>query len=115
MLEVRERPNGPSRGPDEIGKDTMARQRAQRAQVRRPQSAASERGDFLLASAVGNQMTPLCPACEQPMKECDRAFQCEPCREIIIFFTVSDASPYIAARRVLPEKEVVERRYVSAL
>jgi hypothetical protein len=23
--------------------------------------------------------------------------QCEPCREIIIFFAVSDASPYIAA------------------
>jgi hypothetical protein len=31
------------------------------------------------------------------MKEYDRAFQCEPCREIIIFFAVSDASPYIAA------------------
>jgi len=49
------------------------------------------------------------------MKECDRAFQCEPCREIIIFFAVSDASPYIAARRVLPEKEVTQRRYVNAL
>jgi hypothetical protein len=31
------------------------------------------------------------------MKEQGRAFQCEPCREIIIFFAVSDASPYIAA------------------
>jgi hypothetical protein len=31
------------------------------------------------------------------MKEQGRAFQCEPCREIIIFFVVSDASPYIAA------------------
>jgi hypothetical protein len=34
MLEVRERPNGASRGPDEIGKDTMERQRAQRAKVK---------------------------------------------------------------------------------
>jgi len=113
MLEVRERPNGASRGPDEIGKDTMARQRAQGTQVGRPQSVVSARGNFLLASAVGNQtrlsqaetvdcsgrshcaMTILCPTCEQPMKEYDRAFRCEPCREIIIFFTVSDTSPYI--------------------
>jgi hypothetical protein len=42
-------------------------------------------------------MKPLCPACREPMKEQGRAFQCEPCREIIIFFAVSDASPYIAA------------------
>jgi hypothetical protein len=49
------------------------------------------------------------------MKEYDRAFRCEPCREIIIFFTVSDTSPYIAVQRVLPEKEVTERRYVIAL
>jgi hypothetical protein len=34
------------------------------------------------------------------MKEQGRAFQCEPCREIIIFFAVSDASPYIAASTV---------------
>jgi hypothetical protein len=31
------------------------------------------------------------------MKEQGRAFLCEPCREIIIFFAVSDALPYIAA------------------
>jgi hypothetical protein len=42
-------------------------------------------------------MTPLCPVCEEPMKEHGRAFQCEPCRQIIIFFAVSDASPYLAA------------------
>jgi hypothetical protein len=30
------------------------------------------------------------------MKEQGRAFQCEPCREIIVFFAVSDASPYVA-------------------
>jgi hypothetical protein len=41
-----------------------------------------------------NPMTPLCPVCEEPMKEHGRAFQCEPCRQIIIFFAVSDASPY---------------------
>jgi len=32
-------------------------------------------------------------------------FQCEPCRQIIIFFAVSDASPYVAAGRVLPKKQ----------
>jgi hypothetical protein len=114
MLEVREGPDAAGRGPDEVGKDTMAKQRAQRAQVRRPQLAATERRRFLTPLAVGNQTTlsqaetvgcfrrshcamrPLCPACEQPMKEYDRAFQCEPCREIIIFFAVSDASPHIA-------------------
>jgi hypothetical protein len=31
------------------------------------------------------------------MNEHGRAFQCEPCRQIIIFFAVSDASSYIAA------------------
>jgi hypothetical protein len=36
------------------------------------------------------------------MKEHGRAFQCEPCRQTIIFFAVSDRSPYIAAGRVLP-------------
>jgi hypothetical protein len=39
----------------------------------------------------------LCPVCEQPMEEHGRTFQCEPCRQIVIFLTVSDASPYIAA------------------
>jgi hypothetical protein len=45
-------------------------------------------------------MTPPCPACDEPMKQYGRAFQCEPCREIIVFFDVSDASPYIEAGRV---------------
>jgi hypothetical protein len=31
------------------------------------------------------------------MKEHGRGFQCEPCRQFIIFFDVPDASPYIAA------------------
>jgi hypothetical protein len=31
------------------------------------------------------------------MKDNGRTFQCEPCREIIIFFAVSDASPYMDA------------------
>jgi hypothetical protein len=34
------------------------------------------------------------------MKEQGRVFECEPCREIIIFFAVSDASPYIALAAV---------------
>jgi hypothetical protein len=46
-------------------------------------------------------MTPLCPACREPMEERGRAFQCEPCREIIIFFAVSDASPYVAVGSVI--------------
>jgi hypothetical protein len=41
------------------------------------------------------------------MKEYGSAFQCEPCREIIIFFAMSDASPYVAQQRgtVLPKKQ----------
>jgi len=31
------------------------------------------------------------------MKERDRAFHCEACRETIIFFAVTDAAPFIAA------------------
>ncbi len=27
-----------------------------------------------------------------------RVFQCEPCRQIVIFFEVSDTSPYLAAK-----------------
>jgi hypothetical protein len=34
------------------------------------------------------------------MKQQGRVFECEPCREIIIFFAVSDASPYIALAAV---------------
>jgi hypothetical protein len=37
-----------------------------------------------------------CPLCKESMKKQGRTFQCDPCRQIIIFFTVSDASPYIA-------------------
>jgi tRNA(Ile2) C34 agmatinyltransferase TiaS len=44
-------------------------------------------------------MTPPCPVCKKSMKECGRTFQCEPCREIIIFFEVSDASPYVHPNR----------------
>jgi hypothetical protein len=73
---------------------------------------------FLLALAVRDQtimsqaatvgcfrrcrgaMTPPCPACDGPTKDHGRTFHCEPCREIIIFFAVSDASPYIAAGAV---------------
>jgi tRNA(Ile2) C34 agmatinyltransferase TiaS len=42
-------------------------------------------------------MTARCPNCDEPMKEPGRDFQCEPCRRIIIFFDVSDTSPYLAA------------------
>jgi hypothetical protein len=34
------------------------------------------------------------------MKKQGRAFRCAPCREIIMFFAVSDASPYIALAAV---------------
>ena len=46
----------------------------------------------------GAVMTPLCPVCKEPMKERGRAFQCEPCRQILIFFRMPDTSPYIASR-----------------
>jgi hypothetical protein len=42
------------------------------------------------------------------MKKQGRAFQCAPCREIIIFFRVTDASPYIALAsidRVVPNQQ----------
>jgi hypothetical protein len=42
-------------------------------------------------------MTIPCPTCNKPMKERDRAFHCEACRETIIFFAVTDAAPFIAA------------------
>jgi hypothetical protein len=57
-----------------------------------------------LAAQPMSPMAPLCPACRAPMKEQRRAFQCEPCRQIVIFFAVSDASPYVESRRVLPKK-----------
>jgi hypothetical protein len=48
------------------------------------------------------QMTfPLCPICVEPMKKQGRTFECEPCRQIIIFFMVSDASRYIILCRNL--------------
>jgi tRNA(Ile2) C34 agmatinyltransferase TiaS len=39
---------------------------------------------------------PLCPACNEPMKEHGRAFRCEPCRQIIAFYKVPTRSPYIS-------------------
>jgi hypothetical protein len=52
-----------------------------------------------LAAQPMSPMAPLCPACCAPMNKQRRAFECEPCRQIIIFFAVSDASPYVDARR----------------
>jgi hypothetical protein len=48
-------------------------------------------------------MTPLCPVYVQPMKKHGRAFQCERCRQIIVFFEVSDMPRYINDR---PEPEL---------
>lgn len=79
-----------------------------------------ESGDFLVAgrqvtsmSAVETagglgrslcRMTPLCLVCKEPMKEQGRTFQCGPCRQIIVFFKVSDASPYIHPARGVSAK-----------
>jgi tRNA(Ile2) C34 agmatinyltransferase TiaS len=52
--------------------------------------------------AVMKPIAPLCPACCEPMKEHGRVFQCEPCRQIIIFFAVSVASPYLRPVRLNP-------------
>jgi hypothetical protein len=43
------------------------------------------------------------------MKEDGRAFRCEPCRQIVIFFTVSDAAPYLLFERVQPVRPAVAR------
>jgi hypothetical protein len=37
---------------------------------------------------------PLCPACNEPMKEYGRAFRCEPCRQIVAFYKMPARSPY---------------------
>ena len=34
-------------------------------------------------------MTPTCPACDGPMQKQGRTFLCQPCRQIMIFFKVS--------------------------
>jgi hypothetical protein len=39
------------------------------------------------------------------MKERSRAFQREPCRQIIVYFDVSDVSPYFLAERIQPENK----------
>jgi hypothetical protein len=50
----------------------------------------------VIARAQAAGMTPRCPVCEEPMVKQGGSFGCEPCRQIIIFFEVSDASPYLA-------------------
>ena len=42
-------------------------------------------------------MTPHCPVCNEPMKQHGRVYQCEPCRQIIIFLDVSGCTPYTAS------------------
>src|ERR1700680_5096559 len=44
------------------------------------------------------EMSPICPACRKPMHENNRLFACEPCRQIILFFDVSENSPYLSQR-----------------
>ena len=51
-----------------------------------------------LSQAFTDPMTPLCPVCKEPMKEHRRSFRCEPCRQFIVFFNVSDASQYVPSR-----------------
>jgi hypothetical protein len=53
-------------------------------------------------------MTPLCPVCVEPMTKHGRAFQRERCRQIIVFFEISDASRYIT-NRTEPEPPKKER------
>jgi hypothetical protein len=54
-------------------------------------------------------MTPLCPVYEEPVKNQGRTFEYETCRQIIIFFTIADASPYIAlpAMTEQPNKQFI--------
>jgi len=51
-------------------------------------------------------MTPFCPVCKEPMKEHGRSFQCEPCRQFMVFFDVSDvlSNAPTSAQREHPEK-----------
>jgi hypothetical protein len=56
-----------------------------------------ERRDVILQ--ISAPMTPVCPVCAEPMQQNGRAFQCEPYWQIVIFFKVSDASPYLETKR----------------
>jgi hypothetical protein len=49
------------------------------------------------------------------MKEQGRTFQREPCREIIIFFAVSDASPYLTQSTLAVLPAVVPASLAGAL
>ena len=74
---------------------------------------SSESGDFCfrrkgagetvrsLGSSPRQMTFPLYPICVEPMTKQGRTFECEPCRQIIIFFKVSDASRYIILCRNL--------------
>jgi hypothetical protein len=53
-----------------------------------------------LAASGVPKGTPLCPVCREQMTRDGRTYKCATCRQIIIFFTVSDASPYIALAAV---------------
>jgi hypothetical protein len=59
----------------------------------KPPRIGTESGSRRLVAA----MLPHCPVCDEPMKERGRAYQCGPCRQTIIFFAVSDTSPFIAS------------------
>jgi hypothetical protein len=52
-------------------------------------------------------MTTLCPICAKSMKQNGRAFQCEPCRQIVIFFRLADTSPYLESKRQSDHREAV--------
>ena len=54
-------------------------------------------------------MKPLCPACNEPMNKQGRGFECEGCRQIIVYFSVSDASPYFPAILRMPASPVFGR------
>jgi tRNA(Ile2) C34 agmatinyltransferase TiaS len=64
-----------------------------------------------LAAESLSLMTTLCPVCAKPMKQNGCAFQCEPCRQIVIFFRVSDTSPYLESKRQSDHREA--RRHVD--
>jgi tRNA(Ile2) C34 agmatinyltransferase TiaS len=74
-------------------------------------SVSTARRNKRLAAESLSPMTTLCPVCAKPMKQNGRAFQCEPCRQIVIFFRVSDTSPYLESKRQSDHREA--RRHVD--
>jgi tRNA(Ile2) C34 agmatinyltransferase TiaS len=49
------------------------------------------------STEASNTVSPNCPACNERMKGDGRAFRCEPCRQILLFFAVHEMTTFVPA------------------